>query len=306
MQKSGLLDKKRMREDAVRKLDVIKADIDPDAFLGDLGIGEQQMVEIAKAIAQDARILILDEPTASLSRAESEHLFTLVNMLREKGTGLIYISHRMEEVWRLADRITVLRDGHTVMTTDIEHADQNDIVAKMVGRKVEKLYDHGKRHLGEGVLEIKNLRLSPDSPPVSFTVHAGEVLGMSGLVGAGRTEIARAIIGADKHDSGEIRLRGKAVSFKSPKAAIGHGVAYLPESRKTQSIFPVRSVEDNISISSLGEYERLGLLQKHRIRKDVQESMKLVNIAQRLLTTSIINLSGGNQQKAVFARWMMN
>ena len=305
LQKSGLLDKKRMREDAVRKLDVIKADIDPDTFLGDLGTGEQQMVEIAKAIAQDARILILDEPTASLSRAESEHLFTLVNMLREKGTGLIYISHRMEEVWRLADRITVLRDGHTVMTTDIEHADQNDIVAKMVGRKVEKLYDHGKRHPGEGVLEIKNLRLSPDSPPVSFTVHAGEVLGMSGLVGAGRTEIARAIIGADKHDSGEIRLRGKAVSFKSPKAAIGHGVAYLPESRKTQSIFPVRSVEDNISVSSLGEYERLGLLQKHRIRKDVQESMKLVNIAQRLLTTSIINLSGGNQQKAVFARWMM-
>ena len=199
----------------------------------------------------------------------------------------------------------MLRDGHTVMTTDIEHADQNDIVAKMVGRKVEKLYDHGKRHPGEGVLEITNLRLSPDSLPVSFTVHAGEVLGMSGLVGAGRTEIARAIIGADKHDSGEIRLHGKAVSFKSPKAAIGHGVAYLPESRKTQSIFPVRSVEDNISISSLGEYERLGLLQKHRIRKDVQESMKLVNIAQRLLTTSIINLSGGNQQKAVFARWMM-
>lgn len=305
LRRSRLLDKKRMHEDAVRKLEVIKADIDPDALLGDLGTGEQQMVEIAKAIAQDARILILDEPTASLSRAESEHLFTLVNMLREKGTGLIYISHRMEEVWRLADRITVLRDGHTVMTTDIQHADQNDIVAKMVGRKVEKLYDHSKRNIGERVLEVKDLRLSPDSPPVSFTVHAGEVLGMSGLVGAGRTEIARAIIGADKHDSGEIKLHGKKVAFKSPKAAIGHGVAYLPESRKTQSIFPVRSVEDNISISSLGKYEKLGLLQKRRIRTDVKESMKLVNIVQRLLTTPIVNLSGGNQQKAVFARWLM-
>ncbi|RBP97604.1 D-xylose ABC transporter ATP-binding protein [Bifidobacterium aemilianum] len=302
----GLIDKKRMRQDALDKLSPIKASIDPGQMLGELGVGEQQMVEIAKALAQHARILILDEPTASLSKGESEQLFRLIQELCEQGTGLIYISHRMEEVFALADRLTVLRDGHTVMTKDIAHADQNEIVAKMVGRTVEKLYEHPAREVGAEELIVQDLRLESDGPAVSFTVHAGEVVGMSGLVGAGRTEIARAIIGADPHASGTIRLKGKEFRFKSPKEAIGHGVAYLPESRKTQSIFPVRSVEDNISISSLDQYlTPLRLIAKGKLRSDVVASMESVNILKRLQHTPITNLSGGNQQKAIFARWLL-
>lgn len=303
--RTGLIDKKKINDDAVQKLKVIDADIDPRAKLGDLGTGEQQMVEIAKALAQKARVLILDEPTASLSKRESEQLFTLVEGLRKRGTGLIYISHRMEEVWRLADRITVLRDGQTVMTTDMEHADQNAVVAKMVGRKVEKLYEHPVRNPGKAVLRIEDLKLPGVDEPVSFTLHAGEVVGMSGLVGAGRTEIARAIIGADPLDSGKIYLNDKEMTFKSPKQAISHGIAYLPESRKTQSIFSVRSVEDNISISSLDKFQRFHLIEKHKLRGAVKTEMKSVNIADRLIRLPISNLSGGNQQKAIFARWML-
>ena len=203
--RSGLVDKKQMREDALRKLSVIGTDINPDVPLGELGTGEQQMVEIAKAVASRAKILILDEPTASLSRGESERLFDIVEKLRGEGTGLIYISHRMEEVWRLADRVTVLRDGHTVATSAIADVDQSEIVAKMVGRKVEKLYDHDERSAGEVVLDVRDLRLSQDSPSVSLQVRAGEVVGVSGLVGAGRTEIARCVIGADKRFSGEVK-----------------------------------------------------------------------------------------------------
>ena len=263
------------------------------------------MVEIAKAVASRAKILILDEPTASLSRGESERLFDIVEKLRGEGTGLIYISHRMEEVWRLADRVTVLRDGHTVATSAIADVDQSEIVAKMVGRKVEKLYDHDERSAGEVVLDVRDLRLSQDSPSVSLQVRAGEVVGVSGLVGAGRTEIARCVIGADKRFSGEVSLKGRNVAFQSPKMAIQHGVAYLPEDRKVQSIFPVRSVEDNISVSTLERFESFGMLRKHKIREAVGKLMQKVNIASRLQQTPIVNLSGGNQQKAIFARWMM-
>lgn len=303
--RTGLIDKKKMYDDAVRKLKVIDSNIDPNAMLGDLGTGEQQMVEIAKALAQRAKVLILDEPTASLSRRESEQLFTLVEGLRERGTGLIYISHRMEEVWRLADRITVLRDGQTVMTSDMEQADQNAVVAKMVGRKVDKLYEHPARNPGKAVLRVVDLKLPGVDKPVSFALHAGEVVGMSGLVGAGRTEIARAVIGADPLDSGEIYLNDTKMTFKSPKQAINHGIAYLPESRKTQSIFAVRSVEDNISISSLENFQRLHLVEKRKLRGAVNQEMKSVNMADRLINLPISNLSGGNQQKAIFARWML-
>lgn len=301
----GLVDKKRMKDDAVRKLDVIKAKIDPDVELGELGVGEQQMVEIAKALAQEATILILDEPTASLSKAESEQLFSLIDDLRTKGTGLIYISHRMEEVWRLADRITVLRDGKTVMTSLLSDVDQNEVVSKMVGRKVEKLYEHDAREIGDEVLNVSDLRLKESDPPVSFSVRAGEVVGMSGLVGAGRTEMARAIIGADRCQSAKVRLKGKEVNFHSPQSAIHHGVAYLPESRKTQSIFPVMSVEENISISSLDKFQSMHLLLKGKLRKAVSTIMQEVNIDQRLIHSEIKNLSGGNQQKAVLARWLL-
>lgn len=301
----GLIDKKRLKDEARSKLEVIKADIDPNTELGKLGVGEQQMVEIAKALAQKARILILDEPTASLSKAESEQLFTLISTLRDEGTGLIYISHRMEEVWRLADRITVLRDGQTVLADKLSQVDQSQVVSKMVGRKVEKLYEHDARQKGAEVLRVENLRIKEDDQPVSFNVHAGEVVGMSGLVGAGRTEMARAIIGADRCASISVQLQGNKVLFHSPKSAINHGVAYLPESRKTQSIFPVMSVEENIAISSLDQFQYLHLLRKGKMRASVRNIMQEVNIDQTMEHTEINNLSGGNQQKAVLARWLL-
>lgn len=298
-----VVDRKALIGEAQRKLDRIGVRVNPRAKMVDLSVGQQQMVEIARAVDQDARILVLDEPTASLSDAESERLFTLVDSMRERGMGLIYISHRLDEVWRLADRITVLRDGYLVGTSEREDVDPDEIVRQMVGRRIESLYVRENRSAGEVVLEVSDL-VSAERRigPVSLAVRAGEVVTLVGLIGAGRTETVRMIYGADAADSGSVHLHGKEVAIESCTDALKVGIGLLPESRKEQALFGARDVADNITITSLKSTSRFGVLARARLLQTAKEYIDLLRIRTRSVRQLVSTLSGGNQQKVVLSR----
>ncbi|MBB1503057.1 sugar ABC transporter ATP-binding protein [Propioniciclava sp. MC1683] len=302
--KLGVLDRGRMRREAREKMQLIGLNLDPDTPIGALSIGMQQMVEIARAASEEARILVLDEPTAALSRAETEHLYEIIEDSRARGMGLIYITHRMEEVWRLADRVTVFRDGHTVGTREREEIEPADVVRMMVGRDLGDLYHHEERVPGEPVLEVENLE-GNGIGPVTFNVRAGEVVCFAGLIGSGRTEMARLVFGAEPATAGSIRLNGQKFSPAHPDQAISHGVSMVPENRKEEALFLDHTVEDNIAISSLGKFSPGGVLKLRTIRKKVRELMTYLHLRQNAITLSARSLSGGNQQKAVLARILL-
>jgi ribose transport system ATP-binding protein len=301
----GALDRRAMLAGAREKLARIGATIDPRRELGDLSVGMQQMVEIAHAVSEKARILVLDEPTAALSQAEANHLYRIIEEMRSAGVGLVYISHRMEEVWRLADRVTVLRDGVRVGTREKEQINPPDVVRMMVGRQVDDLYHHEDRNTGEVVLDVRDLTDGRGTGPVSFQVRTGEVVCLAGLVGAGRTEVARLIFGADRARGGTVSVRGRVVRVASPAQAIAAGIAMVPESRKEQALFLDQPVEDNIAVSSLGDHQTAGVLQRGRIRSVVAAQMKRLQLRMSALRLPVKALSGGNQQKAVLARWLV-
>ncbi|WP_347040857.1 sugar ABC transporter ATP-binding protein [Brachybacterium nesterenkovii] len=300
----GTLDRKRMLADARAKLALIGATVDPRTPLGRLSVGRQQMVEIARAIGEKARVLVLDEPTAALSRNESEQLYELVEDMRARGVALVFISHRMEEVWRLADRLTVFRDGKLVGTRSKEEIEPADVVRMMVGRDVGDLYGHPVRTPGDVILDVRDLE-GDEVGPANLTVRAGEVVAMSGLIGAGRTELVRMIFGADPHRSGTVSIKGRPMPAHKPSDAISSGIAMVPESRKEQALFLDHTVEQNISISTLGSYATAGVLHKSPIRTAVREEMSRLNLRQNAIGLPVRSLSGGNQQKAVLARWLM-
>jgi ribose transport system ATP-binding protein len=301
----GTLDRAGMVRDARRRLKLIGSDIDPTVELGRLSIGMQQMVEIARAVSENARILVLDEPTASLSRSESIALFNVVRSMKEQGVGLVYISHRMEEVWDLADRVTVMRDGKWVGTREKADISPSDVVRMMVGRDVENLYSRDGREPGEVLLDVRELGDGGAIGPVSFDVRAGEVVCLSGLIGAGRTEVARLIFGADKAKQGEVWLRGSQLALTSPGSAIASGIGMIPESRKEQALFLDLTVMDNIAMSSLGEKSVGGVLQRGRILTAVREQMTRLKVRLNAIGLSAGSLSGGNQQKLVLGRWLL-
>lgn len=300
----GALDRARMRREAREKLALIGLDLDPNLPLGSLSIGMQQMVEIARASSEEARILVLDEPTAALSRAETDDLYRIIEDARDRGVGLIYISHRMEEVWKLADRVTVFRDGETVGTRERGEIEPSDVVRMMVGRDIGDLYHHTPREISEPVLEVDQLS-GNGIGPVSFTVHAGEVVCFAGLIGSGRTEMARLVFGAESADSGSIRLDGQPYSVAHPDQAIGQGISMVPENRKEQALFLDHTVEDNISVSSLGRFSPGGVLNRRAIRKAVLSLMEFLKLRTNAIGLSARSLSGGNQQKTVLARILM-
>jgi ribose transport system ATP-binding protein len=301
----GTLDRAGMVRDARRRLKLIGSDIDPTVELGRLSIGMQQMVEIARAVSENARILVLDEPTASLSRSESIALFNVVRSMKEQGVGLVYISHRMEEVWDLADRVTVMRDGKWVGTREKADISPSDVVRMMVGRDVENLYSRDGREPGDVLLDVRELGDGGAIGPVSFHVRAGEVVCLSGLIGAGRTEVARLIFGADKAKQGEVWLRGSQLALTSPGSAIASGIGMIPESRKEQALFLDLTVMDNIAMSSLGEKSVGGVLQRGRILTAVREQMTRLKVRLNAIGLSAGSLSGGNQQKLVLGRWLL-
>ena len=306
----GVLDRRAMRAQAREKLARVGADLDPDRPIGRLSVGMQQVVEIARAVAEDARVLVLDEPTASLSKSESEHLFGLIRSMRAEGMGLIYISHRMEEVWELADRVTVFRDGKLIGTRDMhaQGADQvtpDDIVRMMVGREITDLYTHDRRGGGDVRLSVRDLTGPGGIGPVSFDVRAGEVVGMVGLIGAGRTEVARLVYGADRRTGGTVELDGRPLDVRGPADAIRAGVGLLPESRKDQALFLDMSVRDNVSVSTLGDYTSGGVLRGRRLLGAVRGVMQQLKVRANAIDLDSRALSGGNQQKVVLGRLLL-
>jgi ribose transport system ATP-binding protein len=303
--RAGLLDRRLMVSVARDKLRRIGAPINPTTPLGDLSIGMQQMVEIARAVGADARILVLDEPTAALSRSEALHLYAVIADMKASGVGLVYISHRMEEVWQLADRVTVFRDGKLVGTKPRAEVSPPDIVRMMVGRPLEDLYVHDDRTVGAPVLEVQGL-VGEKVGPVDLHVNAGEVVGVAGLVGSGRTELARVIFGVDHRLEGQVLLNGQPLNSRSPKEVIASGVGMVPESRKEQALFPTHSVANNISLSSLKRYCTFGVLHRRAIRREVETQMERLDLRADAINLPVKSLSGGNQQKAALARWLMS
>ncbi|MEM7012204.1 MAG: sugar ABC transporter ATP-binding protein [Verrucomicrobiota bacterium] len=304
--KRGLIDEETIKTEAVKYLEMVGLDASPDETVGELTIGRQQMIEIAKALSVDARILIMDEPTSSLSTKETERLFEVVKQLRDRGVSVIYISHRLGEVIELADRVTVLRDGENA--GDLERADinHNNMVKMMVGRDIAEFYVRTIHEAKDVALEVRQLR-TPTHPTheLNFSIRAGEVVGMAGLVGAGRTEMLQTIFGFTPALGGEILVSGEAKSIQSPIDAIRAGLALVPEDRKEQGLILGMSVRENMSLASLKRDSIKGLFRdqsaEDQISSEMIEKMRVKTPSDRQI---VQYLSGGNQQKVVLGKWL--
>ena len=296
-----------------KALKEIGLDLNPATKIYDLGVGQQQLVEIAKAIAKHTDILILDEPTASLTRAEVENLFQILRSLKARGVTCIYISHRLYEVFEIADTITVLRDGNSVGTRKVAQVDEHKLIAMMVGRELSQMFPRQEHQPGEVVMEVKNWTLyDPEIPDrklvdnVSFVVRRGEILGLSGLMGSGRTELAMSLIGAfGAHRSGEIRLNGKTINIKHPADAIKNRISYLSEDRKESGLVLLMSIKDNITLASLDRISHNGVINNNEEIRSSEEFVTKLRIKCSSIEQQSNNLSGGNQQKVALGKWLM-
>jgi ABC-type sugar transport system ATPase subunit len=306
------LDRAAMYTRARALLAEVGLDVDPRTMVRDLSISQQQLVEIAKALGAGAKLLIMDEPSASLTEHETQRLLSLVRRLRTQGVSILYVSHRMAEVFAVADRITVFRDGAYVTTLDAPATTPQTVVGLMVGRELAAASHYEARAVGETMLEVRRLttrraaREGGGVPlhDVSFTVSRGEIVGMAGLVGAGRSEVARAIFGADRFDSGEILLEGRPVRFRSPSDAIAAGVAMVPEDRKGLALFLDAPLRWNVSMARLRALSRRGIIARQRERALAMEYLQRLRIKTPGIDVAVRALSGGNQQKTVLARWL--
>ena len=304
---NSFIDDKKMVDDSRKLLGYIDADIDPTENVFNLTLGKQQMVEIVKAISFDSKILVLDEPTTALTEPEVEELFRVMNELKAKGIGMIYISHRMDEIERISDRVTVLRDGKYIGTVNTTETTKEEIVKMMVGRTVsgdkkEQSTCHSNSPI---VLEVKNLNSGDKIKNVSFKLHKGEILGFSGLMGAGRTEVARAICGADKLESGEIYINGKKTTIKTPRNAVENGLCYLSEDRKRYGLLLDKSVTENSVLASLNDYIKFGFINDKKAKEKAKNKNEMLKTKTPTMSQKLKNLSGGNQQKVVIARWLL-
>ena len=305
--KGIMIDDKKMIADAKALFEKIGVKIDPTIKLGELTVGKQQMVEITKAISRDCKLLVLDEPTAALTQPEVEELFKIMRELKEKGIGMIYISHRMDEINRISDRVTVMRDGEYVGTVNTADVTKDDIVKMMVGRVImgDKKACSACPADAPVILEIKNLNAGKEVKNVSFQLHRGEILGFAGLMGAGRTEVARALYGADSRQTGEIYINGKKVNIKTPEQAVKNGICYLSEDRKRYGLMLAKSVAENSAIASIEKFIRAGWINDKKIAEVSAETNALLRTKTPSMEQLLKNLSGGNQQKVIIARWLM-
>ncbi len=301
----GMIRWEEMRDQArelLASLDI--HDMDVERLVGTLNVGNRQRVEIAKALSQDARILIMDEPTAALTEADVERLFDIVRLLRERGVSIVYISHRLEEIFTLADRVTVLRDGQYVQTRQVAETTKDELVSLMVGRKIENLFPKMDADTGEVVLEVRNLSRKRVTRNVSFQLRRGEIVGLSGLVGSGRSELAQAIFGFTPAESGEILIDGRAVQIKNPGEAMQLGIAYVPEDRGSQGLIRQMRVRENVSLAILKTLTKSGVINQNAEMKLAQDSIQQFSI-RAYSTEQVVNkLSGGNQQKIVVSKWL--
>lgn len=300
----GLTDRRRLYREAQAVLDLIGLEVDPRIKVHTLGVAQQQMVEIGKALSQNARILVMDEPTAALSDRETERLFAVMRQLQAKGVAIVYISHRMAEVFALGDRITVLRDGKLVGRAYPGETTPDELVRMMVGRNVDMSYPRNfAEQPGEIALEVKGLSAKNGIRDIDLTVRAGEIVGLCGLVGSGRTEVARAIFGADEITAGEISIFGQA-KRGGPDVSAFAGVGLIPESRKTEGLALIRSVSDNLAVAGLPKLFPNKLFSPARARRSAEELIRRLRIATPSPNQSVALLSGGNQQKVVIGKWL--
>ncbi len=302
--KFGVCDKKAMREKAKEVMDKVGVSIPVDAVMSDLSVGQQQMIEICKALMVDAKVIIMDEPTAALTESETEGLFKVINSLRKKGVSIVYISHRMEEIFALCDRITILRDGQYIDTKAIKDLTMDDVVQMMIGREIGERFPKRDSKIGTEVLKVEGLTSGKFFHDVSFSVNAGEVLGVAGLMGAGRTEIMQAIFGNLKKDSGKIYIDGEEVTIKNPRQAIAAGIGFVTEDRKTEGLLLEKSIAENIEIANLGKVSKGGVLKKEKQEEIVNQGIEEFRVKCFGPWHECNNLSGGNQQKVVLAKWV--
>jgi ribose transport system ATP-binding protein len=300
------LDDDQLNRNAQALFSRMNLDLAPTAMIGDLTVAKQQMVEIAKALSHKSRVLIMDEPTAALNNAEIEELFTIIRQLKSEGVGIVYISHKMDEIQRIADRVTVLRDGSYVDTVPAS-TPMPEVIAMMVGRRLETSVKTVPSTMGNDVmLDVRGLRRGRVIRDVSFSVRRGEILGFAGLMGAGRTEVARAIFGADPLEAGEVRVRGNLIPLRSPEDAVQAGIGYLSEDRKHFGLATGMDVESNITLPSLRRWLKWGVFLKKSAIQDISQQMvDKLRIKTPSLTQTAKLLSGGNQQKVVIAKWLV-
>jgi ribose transport system ATP-binding protein len=295
-----------MNRQARRWLEVIQADVDPRALLGDLPISRQQLVSIAKALSLEARVIIFDEPSAVLTTAELKRLFEIIGSLKAEGRGIVYISHRLEEIFEIGDRVTVLRNGKLVGTEPIARIDRATLIKMLVGREIDESESGGEAPAGksEPVLEVRGLARKGLLEDIRFTLNRGEILGVYGLVGAGRTELARALIGADRVDAGEVLLEGRRLKIASPRDAIRSGLCLAPEDRKAHGVFLEKSVQENICLPSLKSLKGALFVSYGKIARYAADFVSKLRIVTPSLRQHVKYLSGGNQQKVVLAKWL--
>jgi ribose transport system ATP-binding protein len=303
----GLLNDRAARKRAREIFADMQVDVDPDAYVGDLTTAYWQLTEIAKALSHDARVLIMDEPTASLARSETERLFELVHRLKERGIGIVYISHRLEEVFEIADRVTILRDGKIVLTQPTAAVTPSEAIEGIVGRTMEEAAQWKPRRVdraGQPLLDVRGLESGPRVRGVSFQLHKGEILGIAGLMGSGRSELARSLFGIDRVTSGEIHIDGRRRRIRNPQDAIHAGIALIPEDRRTQGLVLAHSMRDNLLLPLLGEVTSVGLIDDSRGRTLASGLIDQLQIRGGSASRPVGLFSGGNQQKVVIAKWL--
>ena len=305
--KAGLVDHKKMYNDTKAVLDDLEIKVDPKAIIGTMAVSQRQMLEIAKAVSYNAKILVLDEPTSSLTSEEVEHLFRIMRRLCEQGVGIIYISHKMDEIKRISDEVTIMRDGQWISTDKTENLSTDDIIKRMVNREMTNRFPAKDNVPGDVLMEVSHLtgKYMPTCQDVSFGLRAGEVLGVAGLVGSRRTELLSTIFGIMARESGEIKLNGKPIPNKTPRQSIKNGFAMLTEERRATGIFPYANILFNTVISNLGSYKKGLLLSDKKMTADTDWSISSMHIKTPSQKTLIKNLSGGNQQKVILGRWLL-
>ncbi len=305
IKKAGIVDFREQNRRAGELLKELSLNIAPDTVLGSLPVSKQQMVEIAKALSTDADIIIMDEPSSALTERETKELFRIIKDLKDMGKGIIYISHRLEELENIVDRVTILRDGKYIKTANFSDISISEIIALMVGREITEKYPHEQTKRGKKIMEVKGISTS-EVQNISFELYAGEILGFAGLVGAGRTELVRALFGADRITAGEVVVDDKSVKLKNPRDAVRAGIVCAPEDRKKDGLLVNLDVKENIAIANLDTLSNpVGVLSSKRERDMAERAVKELKIKTPSLRSEVKNLSGGNQQKIVVGKWLM-
>lgn len=303
--KTGMVDYKRMYEETQLLMNEFGFKYKPKAKMKELSISDTQLIEMVKAISRRASLIIMDEPTSSITESETKILFEHINRLKQQGVSVIYISHKMEEIFEICDELTIFRDGKWVKTCDVASIDKKTIIELMVGRELNEVYPKIDSEIGEPILELRNLSKEGEFSKINFSIRKGEIVGFAGLVGAGRTELFRTVFGLDKHDSGEIIVQGRSIKIDQIQDAIQNNIVMTPEDRKNEGLVLCRSIRENISLTGLKRFLKFGTINDKKELEKVNEMVKKLSIKISSVNAASGTLSGGNQQKIVLAKWLL-